>query len=123
MNPLILSADIRSARLEVIHSKLGALPTLEFYSTEGALLATGKLPGVWLAIARDGTVQKSGDWGVKANAEGLIGSFRIVNSRGSEMRGRVTLAAGGGPMIVDMLQTKRNYTIYVRTFMLVEGNA
>lgn len=118
MSKLSLSTGVRNARLNAIVESIGPSPTLELLGG-GAVLASGVLPYRWMGVAEDGTMDKQGNWSIKGTAEGTLDSFRLRGITGETIEGVVTR---NGPMVVDNVRVRPNYTINVTRFLLQEGN-
>lgn len=129
------STTLRNNQLDQVESTTGTAPKLQFRSgakpadcaaaDSGTLLAELTLPSDWMNAASGGQKTKSGTWSGTAVATGTIGHFRIKDSTGTtcHVQGSVSLAGGGGDMIVDNTSIAVGQTINVNGFTLNAGNA
>lgn len=131
-----LSVAVRNARLDAIETTAGATAKLRLLSgaapadcataQSGTLLAEMTLPADYMAAAASGQKAKLGTWeDLSADADGIIGYFRIVDNAGTtcHMQGTVTTTAvGTGDMLVDNTNVTTGQAITVDTFTLTDGN-
>lgn len=133
---LQFSVSVRNARLDSIETVVGSSPILKIRSgnapastaeaDSGDVLATITLPADWLEAAASGSKAKLGTWeDTSADLSGTAGHFRIYNSGETEvlMQGTISMAGGGGDMIVDNTNIAAGQTVTVQTFTLTDGNA
>jgi len=134
------STTLRNNQLDQIQTTGGATAHLIMYSgampancaaaATGTVIATMALPSTFMAAAGTptaGQVTKSGTWtDASADALGTLGYFRIYTSAGATVcvvQGTITLAGGGGDMIVDNTSVTAGQSITVSTFTVGAGNA
>jgi hypothetical protein len=133
---LQLGTLVRNAILDAIEATVGAAPLLRIYSgsapaspataASGTLLAEATLPSDWMAAASGGTKSKSGTWeDTSANATGIAGYYRILDSTGTttHLQGTVTATGGGGDMTVDNTNFAAGQDFVVNTYTLTAPNA
>lgn len=133
---LQFSEAVRNARLDAIETVIGASPVLKIRSGSapastadadtGDVLATIILPADWMNAASGGSKSKSGTWeDASADLSGTAGHFRIYNSGETAvlMQGTISMAGGGGDMIVDNTSIAAGQTVTIQTFTLTDGNA
>lgn len=131
-----MSQTVRNARLDAVEAAIGVSPVLKIRSgappaniadaDSGAVLATLVLPADWMQNASGGSKLKRGTWqDVSADNSGTAGHFRIYASDGvtQHLQGVVSLAGGGGNIILDDLAIIAGDVVFVTTFTLVDGNA
>jgi hypothetical protein len=134
---LQFSVSVRNARLDAIETVVGASPVLKIRSGSapastgdadtGDVLATINLPSDWMDAASGGSKSKSATAWEDASADlsGTAGHFRIYDNGETTvlMQGTVSMAGGGGDMIVDNTSIAAGQTVTVQTFTLTDGNA
>lgn len=133
---LQFSDSVRNARLDAIETVAGLSPILKIRSgsapastaeaDSGDVLATIALPSDWMEAAAGGSKSKLGTWeDTSADLTGTAGHFRIYDNGETTvlMQGTVTMAGGGGDMIVDNTSIAAGQTVTVQTFTLTDGNA
>lgn len=130
------SVTLRNNQLNQIESTGGASPVLRMYTgakpatcaavATGVQVASMTLPADWMNAAADGSVTKAGTWqDLAADADGILGYFRIWDAAvvNCHIQGTITLAGGGGDMIVDNTNVLTGQAITVSTFTVNAGNA
>ena len=130
------SDTLRNNQLAQIEATIGSSPVLRMMSgakpasvgaaQTGTVIAEITLPVDWMDVPSAGLVSKLGTWqDVSANADGILGYFRIYNSTVStcHMQGTITLTGGGGDMTVDNTNVLTGQTINITTFSIGAGNA
>lgn len=133
---LQLSVTVRNSRLDAIESAIGtgailkirtgSVPASVASADSGTVLAQLTLPSDWMAAASSGSKAMSGTWeDPSADAAGTAGHFRIYASDGTtcHMQGTISMAGGGGDMILDNTSIGLGQTISVSSFTLTDGNA
>ena len=133
---LQFSVDVRNARLDALENEVGASPILRIRtgsapanvsdSDTGDVLATLTLPSDWMADALNGSKSMSGTWeDPSADASGIAGHFRIYNSGDTvcHLQGTISMAGGGGDMILDNTNIAVGQAISIESFTLTDGNA
>ena len=108
------SVAVRNAMLDAIEAAIGASAVLKIRTgaapanaaaaDAGTVLATVQLPADWMNNAAAGVKSKSGTWeDTAADAAGSAGHYRIYAADGvtCHWQGTVSMAGGGGDMIVD----------------------
>jgi len=130
------STAVRNAQLDALETEIGTSAVLKIFSgtapanvaasDSGTLLAQLDLPSNWMANASAGSKALSGTWeDASANATGTAGYFRIYASDGTtcHIQGTITVAAGGGDMIIQNTSIASGQSITVSAFSISAGNA
>lgn len=129
------SAAVRNAMLDAVEVAIGASPKLRFYSgampancaaaATGSLLLEMALPSNFYDDAAGGSKALAGTWSGQASGAGTIGYYRILNAAGDTCheQGTVTVAGGGGAMIIDNATVSATQTVTVSAKTLTAGNA
>jgi hypothetical protein len=120
------STALRNARLDLIESAIGASAVLKFTTSGDVVLSTITLPADWMAAASGGTKVLSGTWqDTSADATGTAAKFFLYASDGITLyiQGTVSMAGGGGDMILVNTSIAVGQTVTVTGFTLTEGNA
>lgn len=133
---LQFSITVRNARLNAIESaagtsailkiRTGPAPANTSSADSGDVLATLALPSDWMANASEGSKAKSGTWeDASADASGTAGHFRIYASNGTtcHLQGTISMAGGGGDMILDNTNVASGQAVSITSFTLTDGNA
>lgn len=132
---LQLSTPVRNAILDAIEAPVGASPILKIRTgaqpancaaaDSGAVLATLALPADPFADAAAGVKAKQGTWeDTAADATGTAAHFRIYASDGvtCHLQGSVSMAGGGGDMIVDNTNFATGQDFQITAFSLTAPN-
>ena len=130
------STTVRNARLDAVETAVGASAILKIRTgsqpsscseaDSGTVLATLTLPSDWMAAASGGSKAMSGTWeDTSADATGTAGHFRIYASDGTtcHLQGSISMAGGGGDMILDNTSIASGQAVSITTFTLTDGNA
>jgi len=130
------SVQVRNAKLDAVQTSIGTSPILRVFSNTtlpancaaantGSLIAAVTLPSSWMAAASAGSKVLSGTWTGNAVSTNTAAHFRIYESTGTNchVQGTITIAGGGGDMVVDNTSFATNQTFTVTTFTLNAGNA
>ncbi len=133
---LKFSVAVRNARLDAIEASIGASAVLKIRTgaapanitdaDAGTVLATINLPSDWMLPASNGSVSKSATWPeVTASAAGIAGHYRIYAADGTTVheQGSVSMAGGGGDMIVDNTNLAAGQPFSVTQITITDGNA
>lgn len=131
-----LSTAVRNARLDAIEVAVGASPVLRIRTgappatvadpDSGTALTLIPLPADWLDPASGGVKGMAAPVGPSAAvATGTAGHFRLYASDGvtPHIQGTVTMAGGGGDMIVDNTSIATGQPVTITAFTLTDGNA
>lgn len=129
------STTVRNAKLDAIETSVGLSAILKIRTgakpancaaaDAGSVLATVALPSDWMAAASAGSKSKSGTWSdTSADATGTAAHFRIYASDGvtCHIQGTVTVAGGGGDMIVDSVSFNAGQQFDVASFTINDNN-
>jgi hypothetical protein len=102
----------------------GALPASPIAADNGDVMAQWTAPSDWLSNASDGSKSKLGTWSTNASGTGTATYFRVYNAAGNECRGQgvVSMAGGGGDMILDNTSFANGQPFTVSAFTLTAGN-
>ena len=130
------STTVRNARLDAVETavstsailkiRTGSQPSSCSEADSGTVLATLTLPSDWMAAASGGSKAMSGTWeDTSADATGTAGHFRIYASDGTtcHLQGSISMAGGGGDMILDNTSIASGQAVSITTFTLTDGNA
>lgn len=130
------STTVRNARLDAVETAVGASAILKIRTgsqpsscseaDSGTVLATLTLPSDWMVAASGGSKAMSGTWeDTSADATGTAGHFRIYASDGTtcHLQGSISMAGGGGDMILDNTSIASGQAVSITTFTLTDGNA
>lgn len=128
------SVTLRNNQLNQIETTIGTAPLLRMYTgtapancaaaATGTLIAEMTLPTDWMTAASNGSVTKSGTWSdPAANADGVLGYFRLYDSGGTTCHIQGTISMSSGDMIVDNTNVATGQNITVDTFTINAGNA
>lgn len=130
------SVAVRNARLDAIETAVGTSPILEIRSgaapascavaSTGTLLASLQLPSDWAAAASGGTKSKLGTWeDLIANNSGTAAHYRLFDSTNTtcHLQGPVSMAAGGGELILDNTNIAAGQAVTVTSWTFTEGGA
>ena len=127
------SVTVNNARLDAIETAVGTSPKLRGYTgsmpancaaaATGTLLFEMALPSDWMAAASGGVKAKSGTWTDTADANGVVGYCRIVDTAGSNtfLQGEAGIGTGVFQFINTNIATGQSVTC--DTFSLTAGNA
>lgn len=119
---------LANAMLDAYESNIGTSPRLKIFdgtlpaacatADDGVVLADINLPSDWMAAASAGSKAKSGTWqDASADATGSADYYRIYTSGGTCVeQGTVSLAGGGGDMILDSLSFTAGQSFTITTF-------
>lgn len=132
------SVAVANGRLDSIETIIGTSPKLRLYSgappancaaaRTGTLLVEMSLPSDWLAAGSGGSKVKAGTWsgtGTAGAAGGTnAGHYAIMDNAGTtcHQQGTVTIAAGGGDMVLDNVSISTGQVVTVSTYSLTDGN-
>lgn len=129
------SLAINNARLDLIESTTGVSPILQIRSgpppancaavDAGTVLATLTLPADWMLAAAAAAKLMTGTWeDPSADANGTAAHFRIKDSTGTtcHVQGTVTVAGGGGDLIVDNTSFAIGQPFSIEQFTINAGN-
>lgn len=129
------SVAVRNAQLDALETAIGASAVLKIRTgavpvncaaaDSGAVVATIALPADWMLAAANGSKAKSGTWeDVAADATGTAAHFRIYGADGvtCHLQGTVSIAGGGGDMIVDNTSFAVGQAFAIPSFTLAAGN-
>lgn len=131
-----LSVACRNAQLDAIETAIGtsailkirtgAQPANTAAADSGTVLATLNLPSDWMAAAASGAKSKSGTWeDASADATGTAAHFRLYASDGTtcHVQGTVSMAGGGGDMIVANTSFAAGQAFSITAFTLTAPNS
>ncbi|MGE0574069.1 MAG: hypothetical protein AB7I59_18120 [Geminicoccaceae bacterium] len=123
-NAMLDSIEAFIGTSPVLKLRTGAKPTAAADPDSGTVVATINLPSDWLAAAAGGQKVKSGTWqDTDADADGIIGHFRLYDSGGNCMlQGSVTNTGGGGEMTVDNVNVNQHQQITITAWTFNAGN-
>jgi hypothetical protein len=130
------SVAVRNAQLDAFETTIGTSAILKIRSgatpdacataDSGTVLATLNLPSDWMDAASGGSKTFLGVWqDVSADVTGTAGHFRIYASDGvtCHMQGSITLAGGGGDMILGDTTVVSGTPVIITGFVITAGNA
>lgn len=128
------SVAVRNKKLEAFEQVFGTAATLSIrtgpppancaIADSGTLLAQINLPNDNMNAHANGQVTKTGAWqDTSANATGVAGHFRIVNTATNQCVLQGTVGTSGADMIVDTVNLQAGQIFNVIGFTITEGNA
>ncbi|MBL8756328.1 MAG: hypothetical protein JNK15_23745 [Planctomycetes bacterium] len=131
-----LATDVRNAMLDAWETQIGPSPILKIRTgappanasaaDTGTALSSATLPADFMAASSGGSKAKLGTWqDLAADAAGTAGHYRLYASDGvtCKMQGTVSLAGGGGDMILSALVLDVGVKFTVTTWTLTQGGA
>lgn len=130
---LQLSDAVRNARLDAIESTIGASPTLEIRTgappancaaaDSGSVLVTMTLPADWMAAGSGGSKAKAGTWqDASADGAGTAAHYRIKAGATCHLQGTVSMAGGGGDLILDNTNIAAGQSVTITAFTINDPN-
>jgi hypothetical protein len=126
------SVSVNNARLDAIETAVGTSPKLRGYTgsmpancaaaATGTLLFEMALPSDWMAAASAGVKSKAGVWTDTADANGVVGYCRIVDTAGTVtgIQGEAGIGTGVFQFINTNIATGQSVTC--DTFSLTAAN-
>lgn len=109
----------------ILRLRSGAVPASCATADSGTVLATLNLPSTWMNPAAGGAKTKAGTWeDIEADADGVIGHFRIYSADGTcHIQGNVAKTGGSADMIIDNTNAASGQYVSVASFTITAGNA
>lgn len=130
------SVSVRNAQLDAIETDTGTSAKLMIYTgsppiscaaaATGTLLVQFNLASDWAAAASGGTkILNNLPIGTPGSVTGTAGYFRLYKSDGTtcQAQGTVTLAGGGGDIIIDQLTITSGQTVTITAATFAQGGA
>ncbi len=126
------SVTVNNARLDAIEATIGTSPKLRGYTgsmpancaaaATGTLLFEMALPSDWMAAASAGVKAKSGTWTDTADATGVVGYCRIVDTAGTVTGLQGDAGMGSGTFNFDNTSVATGQSVTINTFQLTAAN-